>query len=233
MANPSMQSVFITGTDTGVGKTWVTKLLASTLIAQGLRVAALKPIASGAINMNGQLCNDDALQLQQAGNAGLSYAQVNPYCFELAVAPQFAAMQQHAVIDLDVIARAVEFAGAQADVVLVEGVGGWQVPLNDHATLADLALKLGLPVILVVGLRIGCLNHAILTAQNIRATGCHLHAWIANTIVPDFLFAEEHLMTLQKHLAAPLLGVVSYRPEADHSDVTLSTAALQCVQKIT
>ncbi len=226
MEKPTARSVFITGTDTGVGKTVVTVLLARQLIAHGLRVAALKPIASGAHLIDGQWRNDDALQLQQASNVALSYAQVNPYCFELAVAPHIAAAQQQQVIDLDVVAHSVAVARAHAEVVLVEGVGGWQVPLNDHATLADLVLKLHLPVILVVGLRVGCLNHAILTAHNIRATGCHLQGWIANQIAAEFLFSDDHLATLQRHLDAPLLGVISHHPQADYSDSWLTLGTL-------
>jgi dethiobiotin synthetase len=224
---PVAHSLFITGTDTGVGKTVATLLLARQLIARGLRVAALKPIASGARMIDGQWRNKDALQLQQVSNVELSYAQVNPYCFELAVAPQIAAAQQQRVIDLDVIAHAV--ARVQADVVLVEGIGGWQVPLNEQATLADLAVLLQLPVVLVVGLRVGCLNHAILTAQNIRAAGCHLQAWIANQIDPDFVLVEAHLATLQKHLAAPLLGVIPHNPHPELSESTLALdAVLRC-----
>ena len=226
MMKPTAHSLFITGTDTGVGKTVATVLLARKLMAAGLRVAALKPVASGATIINGQLCNDDARQLQHVSNVELSYTQVNPCCFELAVAPQIAAAQQQQVIDLDVIAHAVAAVRARADVVLVEGIGGWQVPLNDQATLADLALLLQLPVVLVVGLRVGCLNHALLTAQNIRATGCHLQAWIANTVVPDFLYVKDHLATLQKHLDVPLLGVIPHCPQATFSDTWLTLDAV-------
>lgn len=228
---PTAPSLFITGTDTGVGKTVATVLLARKLIAAGLRVAALKPVASGATIIKGQLCNDDALQLQHASNVELSYTQVNPYCFELAVAPQIAAAQQQQVIDLDVIAHSVAAARTHADVVLVEGIGGWQVPLNDQATLADLVVLLQLPVVLVVGLRMGCLNHALLTAQNIRVAGCHLQAWIANQIDPAFLFIEDHLATLQKHLGVPLLGVIPHCPQAKFSDTWLTLDAVLMSQE--
>jgi len=207
-----MSGFFITGTDTGSGKTYVTVLLARQLIAQGYRVAALKPVASGATWVAGELRNADALQLQAASNVELSYAEVNPYCFEQSIPPHLAASQQQLEIDLAVIAKQVSHAQSRADIVLVEGVGGWLAPLRTDATVADLARLVRLPVLLVVGLRLGCLNHALLSVAAILNSGCELVGWIANAIDPNYAVTKETIDYLGSHIQAPCVGVISYQP---------------------
>jgi dethiobiotin synthetase len=206
-----MTGFFITGTDTGIGKTYSTVLLARQLIGQGYRVAALKPVASGADRINGQLRNADALQLQVVSNVELSYTETNPYCFMPPIPPHIAASQQHVAIDSAVIAKQVLQAQARADAVLVEGVGGWLAPLTSNATVADLARQLHLPVLLVVGLRLGCLNHALLSAAAIANSSCELAGWLANVIDPNYAVADETITYLRTHIPSPCVGVISYQ----------------------
>ena len=199
---------FITGTDTGIGKTVVTLGLMRWLQDQGLRVAAMKPVASGCERTPLGLRNADALQLQTQASMPLDYAEVNPYAFEPPIAPHIAAGQAGVRIDLDIIQQGMRQLAACSDVVCVEGVGGRLVPLNDRETVADLAAGLGLGVVLVVGMRLGCLNHALLTARAIEASGAPLAGWVANGLppVPDYL--EENINTIKSRISAPLLGVV-------------------------
>jgi dethiobiotin synthetase len=199
---------FITGTDTGVGKTVVTLGLMQYLQAQGRTVIAMKPVASGCESTPAGLRNDDAVQLQQQASLALDYALVNPYAFEPAIAPHIAASQAGIRIDNDTILAAYRQLAAQADCVLVEGVGGWLVPMNRHETLADLARGLGLDVIMVVAIRLGCLNHALLTADAITAAGCRLAGWVANLQSPGTEFAEENISALTSRLSRPLLGII-------------------------
>lgn len=212
-----MKGFFITGTDTGIGKTYTTVLLAQQLIAKGRRVAALKPVASGANLVAGELRNDDALQLQAASNIELGYAQVNPYCFAPPLPPHIVASQQHVKIELARIATVVSHAQSIADFVLVEGVGGWHAPLNDDATVAELAQRLNLPVLLVVGLRLGCMNHALLSAKAIVASGCELAGWIANNIDPGYDVVGESIAYLQTQIHAPLLACITYNAQKNFS----------------
>lgn len=199
---------FITGTDTGVGKTAVTLGLMAYLQAQGKTIAAMKPVASGCERTAAGPVNEDALQLQRQSSVALPYALVNPYAFEPPIAPHIAAAQAGVTIATDTIHSACEDIAARADLVLVEGVGGWQVPLNDDETLADLAGALGLEVILVVGIRLGCLNHALLTAQSIMASGCTLAGWVANRLPPAAECARENINALKSRLLFPYLGEV-------------------------
>ncbi|MBI3561018.1 MAG: dethiobiotin synthase [Gammaproteobacteria bacterium] len=212
-----MTSFFITGTDTGIGKTHVTVQLLRQLGARGQRVAGLKPVATGAQWRNEQLCNDDALQLQAASNVELPYAVINPFCFAPAVAPQMAAAREQRVIDTAVIVKTVEQARSISDLVLVEGVGGWLTPLSENTTLADLARVLHLPVILVVGLRLGCMNHALLTARAINQAGCRLHAWVANQLDPQYSETEATVSYLRRHLPSPCIGTVQHMNREDGS----------------
>jgi dethiobiotin synthetase len=199
---------FITGTDTGIGKTVITLGLMRMLQDRGRRVAAMKPVASGCERTPQGLRNADALQLQKQASMPLDYAQVNPYAFEPPIAPHIAAGQAGVRIDLDIIRQGVRQLAGCSDVVCVEGVGGWLVPLNDRETVADLAAGLGLGVVLVVGMRLGCLNHALLTARAIEASGASLAGWIANGMppVPDNL--EDNINAIKSRITAPLLGVV-------------------------
>jgi dethiobiotin synthetase len=199
---------FITGTDTGVGKTVVTLGLMACLQAQGKTVAAMKPVASGCERGREGLLNDDALQLQQQSSIAVPYALVNPYAFEPPVAPHIAAASAGVAISLDTIRSAFDEIAGMADCVLVEGVGGWQVPLSGDATLADLARALGLEIVLVVGIRLGCLNHALLTAESIKASGCIPAGWVANRLPPRADYADENINALKSRLSFPFLGQV-------------------------
>lgn len=210
MASP--RGYFVTGTDTGVGKTVVTLGLMRGLQARGLRVVAMKPVASGCRRTAQGLRNDDALQLQRQGSLPLDYGDVNPYAFEPAIAPHLAAAEAGVRIDPETIRKGFERLAGQADRVCVEGVGGWLVPLNETHTVADLAGVLGLGVILVVGIRLGCLNHALLTAQAIRAAGLGLAGWVANLPSPGSERIGENIAALEERLAAPRLGTVPYLP---------------------
>lgn len=214
---------FVTGTDTGVGKTYVSCLLLEAFKQQGLKTIALKPIAAGCETVDGQLRNDDALQLQQHMTETLAYEEINPFALEAAIAPHIAAANEGRRLLVSRIAGMVRGAAMQpADVTLVEGAGGWYVPLNDKETLADLVRELQLPVILVVGMRLGCLNHAILTARAIYRDGLRVAGWVANCIEPDMPELDANIQTLKTLLSAPCLGVVSYAPQADFAKLASS-----------
>jgi len=204
---------FITGTDTGVGKTVITLGLMQYLRQQGKTVAAMKPVASGCEQTPAGLRNDDAVQLLQQSSICLDYDLVNPYAFEPAIAPHIAAAQCGIRIEPEKIQRIYATLTEQADCVLVEGVGGWQVPLNDRLTMADLAVQLGLDVILVVAMRLGCLNHALLTAAAIQSSGLKLAGWVANCLPPMQAEAvDENINALKSRISAPLLGIVPALP---------------------
>jgi dethiobiotin synthetase len=215
----SRRGFFITGTDTGVGKTVVTLGLMAQLQAQGKTVAAMKPVASGCERGSGGLVNDDALQLLRQSSVDLTYAQVNPYAFEPPIAPHIAAARVGVTISIETIRTACDAIAGRADCVLVEGVGGWQVPLNCDETLADLAAALGLGVILVVGVRLGCLNHALLTAESIVASGCVPAGWVANRLPPGADATEENITALKSRLSFPYLGEVPAMKRPDPRQV--------------
>jgi dethiobiotin synthetase len=207
-----MSGLFITGTDTEIGKTFVSSLLIEIIAEEGHKVIGMKPVASGAKNVNGILKNDDALSLIQASNVDVDYKSVNPYVFEPAVSPHIAAEQAGIEIDLDEIKKCFDQLQKKSDVVVVEGVGGWYAPLSAHTTIADLAETLRLPIILVVGLRLGCLNHALLTVQAIRQSGLSIAGWVANHVEKDFSSAEKNITTLKQYFNDfPFLGSVSYQ----------------------
>lgn len=199
---------FVTGTDTGVGKTLVTLGLMQRLQQQGRVVAAMKPVAAGCESTPGGLRNADALLLAQQASVERDYALINPYALAPAIAPHIAALQNGISIDTGKIISNYNILSNSADCILVEGLGGWQVPLNDQQTLADLARLLGLEVILVVAIRLGCLNHALLTAESIAAAGCTLAGWVANLLPPQREYAEENVTALKSRISAPLLGVL-------------------------
>ena len=205
-------SYFVTGTDTGVGKTLISCALLHRFSAQGRRTVGMKPVAAGC---DAEGHNEDALQLLAAGNVAVDYGSINPYCFRHAVAPHIAAQRAGVLIDLSVIAKSYKKLAAQADVVIVEGAGGLLVPINEQQDSADLILELGLPVIMVVGMRLGCLNHALLTAEAIASRGLALAGWVANVIDADMAAVEENVAALQQRIAAPLLGIVPYMTQAD------------------
>ncbi|MGB3747809.1 MAG: dethiobiotin synthase [Rhodanobacter sp.] len=206
----SARSVFIAGTDTGVGKTFTSCALLRALRAEGLRAVGMKPVASGCVATPGGLRNDDALALIEASAPRPDYAHCNPFAFAEAVSPHLAAAADHAEVALGPIEAAHARLAASADVVVVEGVGGWLAPLSPTLLANALPQALGLPVILVVGLRLGCLNHAQLSARAIRADGCTLLGWIGSAVDPAMERREDNLATLRRLLPAPCLGVIGH-----------------------
>jgi dethiobiotin synthetase len=205
-------SYFITGTDTGVGKTLISCTLLHAFAAQGRRVAGFKPIAAGC---DEEGYNDDAKALRVASTMQLTYGQVNPYCFHHAIAPHLAARHAGVRIELSRILTSYRELSGQADEVIVEGVGGFLVPLNDKQNSADLAQKLNLPVIVVVGMRLGCLNHALLTLRAVAYYQLECAGWVANVLDADMPALQENISALREHISAPLLGVVPYMAEPD------------------
>jgi dethiobiotin synthetase len=203
------QGFFVTGTDTGVGKTLVACAILHAFADAGQSVAGMKPIAAGC--ENGRWADVDALAGASTVRAALRIT--NPYRFEQAVAPHIAAELSGIEIDLEAIARAYEELSVLADVVVAEGAGGFLVPLNARQTSADLAMRLGLPVVLVVGMRLGCLNHALLTRRQIEASGLRCAGWVANCILPDMPYLEANIRALERRLACPLLGAVPFQRE--------------------
>lgn len=212
-------SFFVTGTDTGVGKTLVSAAILQAAAKRGLRTLAMKPVASGCDSTPDGLRNEDALALMQAMTEPLAYEQVNPIALEPAIAPHVAAARAGRQI---MAARLVGFCrGLQmrpADLLLVEGAGGWRVPLNDRETYSAMPVSLQMPVILVVPLRLGCINHALLTAEAIRRDGLVVAAWVANRPDPQPMESEyETLVYLQNHLGARCLGVLPWQEQPDPS----------------
>ena len=204
---------FVTGTDTGVGKTLVTAALLRRLRDAGITVAGMKPIAAGATAGPEGRANADALLLQAESSVRHPYATVNPWLFEPAIAPHIAAAEAGLSIDTARIAAAYERLCAGAEVVLAEGAGGFLVPLDASRSCAELPALLGMEVLLVVGLRLGCLNHALLTAEAIAARGLAFSGWIGNGIDPDFPRREANIATLAARLPAPCLGIVPWMAE--------------------
>lgn len=210
-----MTGYFITGTDTGVGKTLVSAALLHRLNQRGLRTAAMKPLASGCHQANTGLRNDDALLLQQTASVELDYEQVNPYAFEPAIAPHLAAREVGVTIDVDRIKRQFDELVKSVDAVIVEGVGGWKVPINENQSMVDVARELDLPVILVVGMRLGCLNHALITVDAIEHAGLPLAGWVANSPGEAMPFLEENIFSLKSTISAPFLGELPYQDDVD------------------
>lgn len=208
-------TLFVTGTDTGVGKTRVAAALCRAFAGRGLRVAAMKPVASGCTETPQGLRNDDALALLGAMNVRAHYAEVNPYAFAPAIAPHIAAREAGVDIDFGVLDRAYERLRLQSEVLIVEGAGGWLAPLDAGRGFADLAARWQMDVVLVVGMRLGCLNHALLTVESIERRGLRLRGWVANCIDPGFERLEENLSTLRNRISAPCLGFFSFAPQTD------------------
>lgn len=204
--------LFVAGTDTGVGKTFVARSLVRALVRRGTRVAAMKPVAAGAVSTAEGLRNADALELIAAANVIADYECVNPYCLPAPVSPHIAALESGISIDIETVTRCYHRLAAAADWVIVEGAGGWLVPINASQTMADLAAALRQPVLLVVGLRLGCLNHALLTAEAIHSRGLRLAGWIGNHIDPRFERAAANLATLERLLGQPAACVVPFDP---------------------
>jgi dethiobiotin synthetase len=201
---------FVTGTDTGVGKTLVTAALLRRLRESGVRAVGMKPVAAGAVVGPEGPANADALLLQAESSVRHPYALVNPWLFEAAIAPHIAAAETGVVIDTHRIVKACEALRASADVVLAEGAGGFLVPLDAERSFAELPGLLGMEVLLVVGLRLGCLNHALLTVEAIAARGYRLAGWIGNSIDPAFARSTANIATLAAMIPAPCLGIVPW-----------------------
>lgn len=209
---------FVTGTDTGVGKTRASCALLHKLREQHPLCVGMKPVAAGADETPQGWVNEDVAQLRAASTLDAPRELVNPYLLPWPVSPHIAAQVAGQAIEIDTIVNAFDALCEQADAVVVEGAGGFIVPLSATQTSADLAQALDLPVILVVGLRLGCLNHALLTAEAIAARGLRLAGWIANRIDPDMLAADDNLLTLRARLDAPLLADWPFAPSAAAAD---------------
>jgi len=215
---------FVTGTDTGVGKTLVSSAMLLKLSGQGKTVVGMKPVASGCVSTQEGLRNEDAQSLMACSGVSVDYALVNPYAFEPAIAPHLAARQAGVTISQNTIMAAYDQLCLQADTLIVEGVGGWQVPLTESETMEDLAKQINLPVIMVVGIRLGCINHALLTYQAIQRSGLTCCAWVANQVEDDMPFVKENITSIQARLDIPCWGVI---PWLDKVDVTAIAANLE------
>ncbi len=207
--------VFVTGTDTGIGKTLSSCTLLHALRARGLRAVGMKPLASGCESTPAGLRNEDALALQAASDPRPAYGDVNPYALPAPLAPEIAAREAGIAVDLAPMREAYARLAAEADAVVVEGVGGWAAPLATDLMQADLVRALQLPVVLVVGLRLGCLNHAILSARAIAADGCRLVGWIGSGVDPAMLRIDENRALLAARLPAPCLGWLPWQAAPD------------------
>lgn len=213
------QGYFITGTDTGVGKTWCSVALMHYFKKQGKSVVGMKPVASGASRINGRLINDDALLLQQHASKTFSYDVVNPFVFEMPVSPHIVAEKAGESIDFERIIDKLAVLQKSCEIVIIEGVGGWLVPLGPKLGIADLAMRLGFPVILVVAIRLGCINHARLTFSALQADGVLCSGWIANCTETDMLAKEENIQTISSFIDIPLLGVLPFSQKPNFSDL--------------
>lgn len=199
--------IFVTGTDTEVGKTRISTGLIAVLQKQGVKAAGMKPVASGCDWIDGQWQNEDALAMIAQSHVSLPYPLINPYAFEPAIAPHIAASRVNTKIDISEIKQHFEQIKTEADAVVVEGAGGWQVLLNQTETMADLAVALDLPIVLVVAIKLGCINHALLSVESIQQRGLRIAGWVANHLDEQGESAEI-IDTLKQHIAAPCLGVV-------------------------
>jgi len=222
-----MKGFFVTGTDTEIGKTYVSCLLLKHLQKSGYRVAGLKPIASGCIESDEGLQNEDALALQSNSNVQLPYSLVNRYRFAPAIAPHIAASHDNICIDPSRILEDAQSAANQVDRLIIEGAGGWYVPLGADPSghrfdIADLAVFLGLPVIFVVGIKLGCINHARLTEAGILASKLPIAGWVANHCAPETAVTAEIITTLKYELNSPLIAEVALNQDALESNVNLS-----------
>lgn len=212
IANPAKlraaNGVFVTGTDTGVGKSMVAAACLHSLVKQGIQAVGMKPVASGAQMSAAGLRNEDALLLQRYSAAPVAYQLLNPVCFAEPIAPHIAAARESQNLNLTALYSSFQTLAAQYEAVVVEGVGGWLVPLNKQEDFSDLAALIGLPVVLVVAIRLGCINHALLTVDAILRKGTPLLGWVANCLEPQAQMLDEQIETLRERIAAPCLGVV-------------------------
>ncbi len=219
MQSQHQRAMFVTGTDTDAGKTYISAALLRHFAAQSLRVVGMKPVASGVTELDGVLHNSDVTQLRQASNVQADMRWINPYCFAPAIAPHIAAQQAGVTIDLQQIKQAYEQLCGMADVVVVEGAGGWLVPLNGQQTIADLAQLLDIPIVLVVRIRLGCINHALLSVADIQRRGLTLLGWVANCMEDEMPVMQENIATLQQLIAAPCLAVVGHHGQVNFNGI--------------
>ncbi|UPG94086.1 dethiobiotin synthase [Luteibacter aegosomatissinici] len=218
--------LFVTGTDTGIGKTHGAQTLVHAFRQAGERVAGMKPVASGSARLREGLRNQDALDLQAASDPQPPYDLVNPIALAEAVSPHLAAAREGVTVAWEPMDAAFAALGRDYDRVVVEGVGGWMVPLSDTISAEALPIRWKLPVVMVVGVRLGCISHARLTARAIQADGCHLAGWIANLVEPDMLLRDENVDTLRRLLPAPCLGVLPWRVAPADAALLLDLAPL-------
>ena len=208
-SNPG-SAIFVAGTDTGIGKPHAACTLIHALRARGLATCGMKPVASGCLETPDGRRNEDALALQAAGSCRLDYDSINPIALREPLSPHLAARLEHTTVAMAPLRAAFDQLRAAHEMVVVEGVGGWMVPLAPGLLASAIPRQWGLPVVLVVGLRLGCLNHALLSARAILADGCRLAGWIGNRIDPAMAAVEDNLETLREMLPAPCLGVLPY-----------------------
>jgi dethiobiotin synthetase len=211
--------IFVTGTDTDVGKTYISEALIKHFCRQGFQTVGMKPIAAGAEIENGRLLNADVKAIVSASNVDAPIDQINPYVFAPAIAPHIAAQQAGIEIEIEPIMSAFKVLQQQADVIVVEGAGGFLVPINETLTMGDLAKALDVGVVLVVGVRLGCISHALLTVQSIEAKGLHLIGWVANRIEPNMPALEENIATLKAMIKAPCVADVAWNEEPSFSQI--------------
>ena len=209
-----MHGVYVTGTDTGIGKTLASCAMLHALRGRGLRAIGMKPVASGSEWSDGRWRNADARALQAAGEPGIAYADINPFALEQPLAPELAARDAGTEVTLAPILAAHARLASVADAMVVEGVGGWAAPLSATLDQADLVRALRLPVVLVIGLRLGCLSHALLSARAIAADGLRLAGWIGSHVDPHMARVDDNLAMLRARLPAPCWGVLPHRPDA-------------------
>jgi len=227
------RGLFVTGTDTGVGKTLVASALLRLHAVHGLPAAGMKPVASGAFHDGARWRNEDADALHAASDVALPARLANPYLLKRATAPHIAAAEEGVVIDIDHLERCYREIAGIAPAVVVEGAGGFVVPLDAKHNSDELAARLGLPVVLVVGIRLGCINHALLTCQAIAARSLPLAGWVANCIDPHESYAQAMTDSLAQRIGAPLLGVLPWDPvlDAERASQLLDAAALGLPQR--
>ena len=215
--------VFVTGTDTGVGKTLVSTALLRACARHHRRVVGMKPVAAGLVRIDGDWVSEDVVALRAASTVAVPPGLDNPVALPEALSPHLAAARAGRHLTVATLHAAQRELAALADVVVVEGAGGWRVPINDHETLADLAVAIGAPVVLVVGLRLGCINHALLSAEAIRRDGLVLAGWVANRIDPAMKAADDNIASVRERIGAPLLGSVPWltAPNGDAVELDL------------
>ncbi|CAE6905086.1 8-diaminopelargonic acid (DAPA) to form an ureido ring [Vibrio sp. B1FLJ16] len=210
---------FIAGTDTDVGKTVASKAILQALAAKGLSTIGYKPVAAGSEKTEQGLRNDDALHLQKVATVEAAYDDINPYALELPTSPHIAAKHEHVTIEYNVLSEKLAQHKARADVVLVEGAGGWRVPVSDTDSLSTWVKQEQLPVVLVVGIKLGCLSHALLTAETIRADGLNLIGWVASRVNPGTEHYAEIIEMLEERLDTPKIGEIPYVPSAKRQEL--------------